>query len=188
MTPILIAPPGGEPLTLAEAKAWLRLDSQAEDALVSALIGAARLAVEAASGRRLITQTWRLVRDAWPPDGVIRVPVRPFAGVVGLRVIDAAGAPIIVAPSLYAADIAREPGEIRLVGAPPQPGRATSGIEIDVTAGYGPQPQDVPEPLRQAVRLLVARWFENRGDGVMSPDHLPAEVAALIAPFRRARL
>ena len=46
-----------------------------------------------------------------------------------------------------------------------------------------------PALLRQAVLRLACRWFEHRGD-VVSRDaaRLPAEIAALVAPFRRARL
>ena len=29
--------------------------------------------------------------------------------------------------------------------------------------GYGGGAADVPEPLRQAIRLLVGHWYENRG-------------------------
>jgi uncharacterized phiE125 gp8 family phage protein len=44
----------------------------------------------------------------------------------------------------------------------------------------------VPEALRNAVRLLLAHRFENRGD--RPADLLPAGFAALIAPWRNARL
>ena len=57
MTSTLIAPPGEEPVTLAEAKAWCRIDAADEDALLSALIAAARLQVESLTGRALVTQT-----------------------------------------------------------------------------------------------------------------------------------
>ena len=47
-------------------------------------------------------------------------------------------------------------------------------------------PTDVPEPLRQAIRLLVAHWYENRGLIAVgqSVAVLPATVAALLAPYR----
>ena len=70
-------------------------------------------------------------------------------------------------------------------GALPAPERPVAGIEIDVTCGYG-DAADVPEALRQAIRLLVAHWYENRG--LIAVGHevamLPQTVASLIAPYR----
>jgi hypothetical protein len=37
------------------------------------------------------------------------------------------------------------------------------------------------------VRLLVGRWFENRGDA-LDDAPMPPDVAALVAPYRRLRL
>jgi uncharacterized phiE125 gp8 family phage protein len=71
----------------------------------------------------------------------------------------------------------------------PQPGRLAAGIELDVTVGYGDAATDVPEPLRQAVRLLVAHWYENRGlAAIGTVTVLPTTVAALIAPYRMLSL
>src|ERR1700709_132916 len=67
----------------------------------------------------------------------------------------------------------------------PVPGRATAGIELDLQLGYGANAADVPDPLRHAVRMLVAHWYENRGlvaAGTVAV--LPAGVDALIAPYR----
>jgi uncharacterized phiE125 gp8 family phage protein len=68
----------------------------------------------------------------------------------------------------------------------PVPGRIAAGIELDVTVGFGDAAADVPEPLRQAIRLLVAHWYENRGL-VAAADKstvLPSTVAALISSYR----
>ena len=45
---------------------------------------------------------------------------------------------------------------------------------------------DVPQPLRQAIQLLVAHWYENRGLIAVGQTVavLPATVAAMIAPYR----
>jgi uncharacterized phiE125 gp8 family phage protein len=71
-------------------------------------------------------------------------------------------------------------------GALPAPGRAVGGIELDVEVGCGDAPSDVPEPLRQAIRVLVAHWYENRGliaagQSVAVP---PDSTNALIKPYR----
>jgi uncharacterized phiE125 gp8 family phage protein len=72
-----------------------------------------------------------------------------------------------------------------------QPGRSAAGIELDVSAGYGAAAIDVPEPLRQAIRLLAAHWYENRGVvalGQTSAVTLPVSVPALLAPYRMVAL
>lgn len=187
MTAFLTAAPTTEPITLAEAKLWLRLDGAEEDAAVSALIAAARVAVELASGRKLLTQGWRIVLDAWPVDGVIRLPLSPVRSVTAMRARDAGGVAQAVTPNLWRADCNRDPALVHLVGPPPQPGQNVGGIEIDVLCGFGDAAESVPAPLRQAVRMLVARWFENRGDGAPEAA-LPADVAPLVAAFRRPRI
>jgi uncharacterized phiE125 gp8 family phage protein len=188
MIPILITGPAVEPVSLAEMKAWLRLDGNDEDDLVAALTTAARLLVEASAGRFLITQVWRIVRDAWPADSIINAPYGPLTGLQAARVFDAQGNPQLLSASIFTVETAHEPARLRVVGVPMGPGRAREGIEIDLILGYGPTPADVPAVLRQAIRLLVAYWFENRGDGRRRDLTLPKDVATLIAPYRRARL
>jgi len=188
MTPVLITPPALEPLTLAEARSWLRLDTGDEDALVSALITAARLAVERASGRLLLTQNWRLIGDAWPPGGRLTLPLAPVSAIAAVRVYDAADLAASLPLAAFRLEAQRDPPLLVLAAPVAGPGRPGGGIEIDLTCGYGAAPADVPEPLRLAVRLLVARWFENRGDIPASSAPLPPDVALLLAPFRRPRL
>ena len=67
-----ISAPAAEPVTLAEAKAHLRVVDAVEDTLISGLIKAAREEVEAATGLALISQNWRLYLDCWPPSGLVR--------------------------------------------------------------------------------------------------------------------
>jgi uncharacterized phiE125 gp8 family phage protein len=189
MPSILLTPPAVEPLTLDEAKSYLRIDAADEDATVTALIAAARLHVEGLTRRALITQTWRLSLDAWPDDG--RIPVRPGP----LRLLDAARVYDLdnVAHALdtqsFVPDLAASALNV-MPWSLAQPQRAAAGIELDVVCGYGDASSDVPEPLRQAIRLLTAHWYDNRG--LVAPGAtlaaLPASVAALIAPYRMVSL
>ena len=66
MTPICITAPALEPLSLAEAKDWLKVDSTADDTLILELITAARIHIEQATRLLLLTQSWKLVADQWP--------------------------------------------------------------------------------------------------------------------------
>lgn len=186
MTPILIDGPAVEPVSPSEMRAYLRLDDGAEDDLVVALVKAARLSVEAASGRVLVESRWRIARDGWPESGLVPLPASPLIAVERVRVVDRDGQAADVPADLYEADGLSDPPRVIVDPLAPEPGRARQGILIEVRAGYGATPESVPAPLRQAVRLLVARWFESRGDA--DPGPLPPDVWALVAPFRRMRL
>ncbi|MDP3257593.1 hypothetical protein [Bosea sp. (in: a-proteobacteria)] len=189
MTPLALTPPAEEPVSLAEARAFLRLEETAEDELLTTLITAARLMVEAASGRLLVDQSWRIVIDRWPQGGVLRLPLAPVGAITAARVYDALGIAQPVQPSALRLDTSADPPLLQVVGEVPEIGRAQGAIEIDVMAGFGATAAAVPALLRQAVLRLAARWFEHRGDVVgRDAEALPPEILALVAPFRRARL
>jgi uncharacterized phiE125 gp8 family phage protein len=185
MGSILLTGPTAEPLSLDEAKIFLRVEHNADDVLIAALIAAARLHVEAQTQAALITQTWRLTLSDWPCQGQVRVRPAPLQALVAARVFDMQGD----AQSLDTQAFVPDAGAATLSFIPwalPSPNRIAAGIELDVTVGFGDSASDVPEPLRQAIRLLVAHWYENRGlvAGDGQGAVLPATVAALIAPYR----
>jgi uncharacterized phiE125 gp8 family phage protein len=64
MANILLSGPSVEPITLADAKSHLRVDTSAEDTLIQSLIMASRLHIEAALDLALITQSWRFRLDS----------------------------------------------------------------------------------------------------------------------------
>jgi uncharacterized phiE125 gp8 family phage protein len=186
MSSILLIPPAAEPLSLADAKAYLRVAHADDDGLIAALIASARAHVEAQTRRALITQTWRHVRDAWPADGRIAVLPAPLQSLAAARVYDAEGDTQAIDLQAFVVDAVSAPGVLSFpLWSAPAPGRTTAGIELDIVVGYGDAATDVPEPLRLAIRQLVAHWYENRGvaaGGGAAP--LPVTVAELIAPYR----
>lgn len=182
MISYLLAGPAEEPVSLAEAKAFLRLDGDAEDGLVLSLVAAARLHVEAATGRALVSQSWRLVLDAWPEE--LRLPVSPVVAVSEARAFDEQDD-----EHALALDGLQVAGDRLLL--PAEPGgmpvlRPRLGIEIDYVAGFGAA-DDVPDDLKQAVLALVAHWFEHR-DRAVADAVAPAGFDRLVASYRQVRL
>ena len=188
MPSILLAGPAAEPITLAEAKAYLRVEHDDDDDVIAALIAGARIHVEAATRRALVTQTWRMVRDVWPAGGRIAVMPQPLRNVTAARVYREDGTTHSIDLQAFVADTASAVLAFAAWSLP-APGRSLAGIEIDVEVGYG-DASDVPEALKQAVRLLVAHWYENRGLVAVGHEvaELPATVTALLAPFRMMSL
>ncbi len=84
MALIMNVGPVVEPVSLDEAKAHLRIDGGAEDALIISLILTSRLHIEAALGLALITQSWTLKRDAWPKGESVGLMLRPVQNIVAV--------------------------------------------------------------------------------------------------------
>jgi uncharacterized phiE125 gp8 family phage protein len=186
MPSILLSGPAAEPIALAEAKQFIRVEHDDDDDVISALIVGSRIHVEAQTRRALITQSWRLTRDVWPEIGCVPVLPVPVKTLDAVRVYNADGTTQTIDAAAFVLDKAAAPARLVFTrGALPAPGRPIAGIEIDVTCGYG-DAADVPEALRQAIRLLVAHWYENRG--LIAVGHevavLPQTVSALLAPHR----
>jgi uncharacterized phiE125 gp8 family phage protein len=180
---ILLTQPEEEPLALADIKAFLRLDTDDEDDLLSRLIIAARRHVEAAAGKKLVTQTWRLVLDQWPQSGVVSLPLSPMVAVTAARLRAVDGSSVTLDATSWVLDCA---GRLHTAHGPPVL-RPFGGIEIDVEVGFG-GPSAVPADLVQAMRFMVAYWFEHRSGCPDESLAMPAASAALIAPERRLRL
>jgi uncharacterized phiE125 gp8 family phage protein len=187
MTPILVSAPIGEPVALAAAKSWLKVDGTDEDGVIQTLIVSARLAVEAATNRLLMAQQWRVVLDQWPASGALRLPLTPVRGVSRIRIFDASGGGVDVAPSFYTLIGNMDRAHLVLGAAPPSPVLSAGGIGIDLMVGYADS-SAVPEALRLAMLRLIALWHSHRGDDVGAAAPTPAEVSALLAPWRVRRL
>jgi uncharacterized phiE125 gp8 family phage protein len=123
----LITPPAAEPVSLAEAKHHLRVDFDEDDALIQALICAARQAAEMLTQRQLVTARWRMVLDSFPgsalmgvpagqtfslPGHAILIPKSPLQSVVEIRYLDMAGAWQAMPAANYTVDSACEPARI----------------------------------------------------------------------------
>ena len=184
MPAYLVTAPAAEPLSLAEAKAFLRVEHGDDDAIITSLVSAARNHVEALTRCALIAQTWRLVLDRWPDGGRIAPRIGPLRSLAAARVLNAEGQASGIDPEIFAIDVAAG-----ALAAPawslPLPGRSVAGIELDIEVGYGAA-GDVPPRLLQAIRMLVAHWYENRGLIAIgsSVAMMPASVNAMIASHR----
>lgn len=192
----LTSGPAVEPVSVSEAKAHLRIDGSAEDILISSLIVTSRLHIEAALGLALIDQEWRLTLDKWPEkrwskNKAVRFPLRPIRSVEEVAVRDASGTRVVLPVEDYLLDQdAVAPRLVPRDGTWPSPGVPAGGIEILFKAGMGEAAEDVPQPIRHAVLLLVAHWYEHRDPMEIGSAGaaIPAAVSDLLKPYREVRL
>lgn len=183
---VRLAGPTREPLLLDEIKAHLRIDHADEDGLLDSMRIAVRVAVEDFLRRALIDQRWQRVLDRWP-DGPVSLPRPPLLSVTEIRIAQADGEMSVVSPQIYRVENRAEPGFVL-----PRPGQrwpssamTRAAIEIDYTAGYGPDWNAVPGPIRQAMLMLLASYYDNRAD---SPPSIHGAVRSLLAPYRMMSL
>lgn len=190
---VLLTGPAEEPVGVEEAKAHLRVSTSADDALIGSLIAAAREHVEAHCRRALVTQVWDLFLDDWPPGDEIALNYPPLRAVESIQYYRADGTSGTVPALSYVVDTASEPGRVRLVAGASWPSaelRVVNGVQVRFSAGYGGA-GDVPEGVRQAIKLLVGALYENREEVIVaqgvSIGVLPFGVKALLSPFRVMR-
>lgn len=191
MPSALITPPACEPLTLDQVKLHLRVDHCEEDSLLAMLISTARQYVEEVCGRSLLEQTWDTYLDAWPVDQII-VPRAPLRSVTEITYRGPDDSEVVWDAANYIVDSVREPACIVPAAGrcwPPAPARVISGIRIRFVAGWAAA-ADVPVPLKQAMLLLVAHWYQNReavtvgNNGASVSTPLALAVDALLASYR----
>lgn len=192
MTSYLLAGPATEPVTLPEAKAYVRVDDTAEDNLISTLISAARIHVESVTGRALIEQSWRVVLDDWPPDRLVKLPVAPLLSLTAITAYDAEGDGTNIGLAEVMLETHVAPARLFLPSSFPDAPllRDRQAIEIDYVAGYGDEAEDVPSALKQAVLALIGHWFEHRDAVVLAGSGavVPSGFDRLLSPYRQVAL
>lgn len=182
MSIVLTTPPDTEPVTLAEAKAHLKVDTTDDDALIGTLISAARSKAEWNTGRAFITQGWTSAADCWPESGVFELPFPPLQSVASVTAYALDGTATVLDPATYQVDTVSSPARLALNAnaSPPVNLRALNAVEIAFTAGYGNAESDVPALIREAILEIVADMYINRGD----VGEIPLTATALLAPYR----
>ncbi len=189
---VRIGDAAGPIVSLAELKAHLVVEHDEDDALIGAMGLAAEQAltgVETIWQRVWIEETWR---DFWP-DFRLRPVLRlaPAARLARVAYIDGAGDEQEL--PLTAFRLVQEALGARLhfqAGFTDPEGLAAipDAVRIDYVAGYGPVAANVPEPVKQAVKLTVGHWYRHRESVHINGStarELPMAVSWLLAPFRR---
>lgn len=187
----LITGPTAEPITLDDAKQQCRVDGEHDDVYITSLVMAARTYIETVTRRALLTQTWEMVLDYWPWTQGVLMTKPPLQSIVSVKYTNAANAVQTWNSANYFAATASEPGRLfraKSVSWPVDELWPAEAIVIRYVCGWG-NPEDVPEPIKQAMRLLIAHWYENREAVMISPGltggvSVPMGFDALLATYR----
>lgn len=187
---VLKTAPTSTVISLSEAKAFLRIDSDYDDdnTYITSLINVATQVVEEFTRRRLMTQTYNIFYDEFPP--YIDLQVGDVASVTHIKYYDADNTLQTLAASNYDVDTKVRPGRIYESenGDFPNTYERPNAVEVEFIVGA--TASDVPAPIIQSIYIIVGRYFENRQDVVMGTqvNELPLMVDHLLTPYRLLEL
>jgi uncharacterized phiE125 gp8 family phage protein len=184
MPKILNTPPVTEPISLAEAKAHLRVMHTDEDTFINTLITAARNTVEQRYDLALMAQGWSVFADQWPIQGVFNLPLHPVSSIIDIKIYGDDDVAATLDPAHYFLESASKPARLVMRNGRvfPTPARRVNGIEIKLTAGF----VSVPIVIKQALLIILADLYASRGD--VDGGQLPLAACDLLAPYRQVRL
>lgn len=161
-----------DPVSLAEARLQCKVDADdtSHDAVLTALITAAREFAEHYTGRALAEQTLEAALDEFPSDDFIDLPMPPVASVTSVKYTDTDGVEQTMATSDYALSGYGDGRRVSLAyGATwPSTQDVADAVRIRFVTGYTTAPKAVKAALLLHVEL----------ESPLNP-HTPAEREAL---------
>jgi uncharacterized phiE125 gp8 family phage protein len=200
-TVTVVTPPAAEPLILAEAKNWAKIDVTDDDPLVATLITAATASAEQYLRRALITRTLKLTLDSgisgWINDlpagtydlpitafseslpRILQLPTPPVQSVTSIVTYDIYNSATTFDPSNYLVDLASGRITLNFGCTWPINLRQVNACEITYVAGYGDTSSSVPMPIKTAMLMHVQAMY----DGRIVTD-MPASSKQLLNPYR----
>ena len=184
--------PASEPITLAAMKNYLRVDYPDDDALIQAMISAAREDAEDFTGRSFVSQQWIYAMDYWPVfrywesapsrsdydalgnflyngyrynhSQTINIPRPPLISMDAVVYTDMDGVQQTIASTEYQLDLLSCPARIMPAYGSywPMAQPIANAVQLTFTAGYS-NPA-LPFGIVQAIQLTVAAWYRHRED------------------------
>lgn len=178
-----------EPVSMDDAKSWLRISNSSSDLDIQAVILAARKKLEADTSLALINQTLTMTRDAAPYGRRPWVlPVGPVSAVTSIKSYSEDDIESTVTTTVYRLDSSSQPARIVLRNGQSWPTslRPENGLSVAFVAGYGSSSVSVPANLIMAMRLLIEHWFTNRGVAIVGTitQEIQQGYESLIGPLR----
>jgi len=172
-----------EPITLAEAKLHLRVETSetVDDTLITALITVAREFGEHYTGRAFAPQTLEMALPCFPEyeDDYIDLDMPPVATITSVKYTDATGVEQTIAGSAYALSLY---GDSRRIAPTynvywPTTQDVPDAVRIRYVTGY----TVLPKAAKAGLLLLIGHLYENRqAVSTLSLDEIPMGARSLL--------
>ena len=185
--------PAAEVLPVAALREHLRLgtgfqiaDDGAETVALTGFLRAAIAAIEARTGKVLLTRRFRMQLDDWRDRLGQTLPLAPVQRVDSIRIDDGRGTETVLSPESWRLLPDGQRPMILPTGVILPHVPRIGSVTVTFTAGLGDSWDQVPADLAQAVMMLAARYYEDRSfEG--SRSAMPFGVSALIERWRQVR-
>ena len=178
----VITAPAKEVWTLSEVKNYLKVDTSADDTLITTLLQSAREVAERYLNQALITQTITEKLDRLNSP-VIYLSVSPVISVSSFQYADSQNTTQTYNASNYIVDTFEKPARLSVAYGKTWPTLYgnINDVTITYTAGYNTEPSGVPMQIRQAILMMIADSYDNREDYVKK---LPTASEYLLDQYR----
>lgn len=186
--------PAVEPISLSEAKLFLRVDHTSDDTLIVSMMASARQWVETYTRRALCTQTIDCHYAGWPVQyGPLVVPYAPLQSVTSITYVDQDETTQTLPAASYVVRAQSGPragrGTIEIADGVTLPSLSTQPdrpVTVRAVCGYGSAPQ-VPDGIKSAIYLLLGDLYEQRQETLPNVAQSGApqmSIARLLGPYR----
>ena len=169
---VVSVPPTAELLTLTEVKAHITPIDTSDETYITDAIKDAREHCEGVTGRALAAQTIKAYPEKFLY--VMQLPREPIIAIQSVKYTDYDGNVTTMSADSYALDDVS--GKIAFKEIPSFRPSIAKPIEITYTAGH----TALPRVIRRAMMILVAYWYENRGDKEL-PENVETKVNNMLA-------
>lgn len=170
-----------EALTVSEVKNFLKVDYSTDDALIGILITAARESAEKYCQLAIMPQT---ITEKYPRfySYGLHLSISPLIEVTEITYTDLGGEAQTLSTDLYGADTFMRPPLVYRIPYNdfPQTFAIPDAIAVEYEAGYA-DAANVPAPIKMAMLLTIADWYDNRTDGVRT---MPTAAEILLNKYR----
>jgi uncharacterized phiE125 gp8 family phage protein len=165
--------PVTEPITLAEAKEYARIDGSSEDTLITSLIKVARLHCESYMGKAIIRKTVTIDSFSFPYQW--QIPYGPLVSASDITKVVTIDQNNIETALNYQVNIGLFP-KIAITS-----GNQSFKFKMIYTAGF----TTVPEDIKLAVKMMVNTLYERREDfSDLQAIPSPLGVKAILMPYK----
>lgn len=151
-------------LTLAEAKAYMKITTDYDDILITSIIKSVCQSCESHTSLALLTQEWHAIYRAFP-NRIIPLPKRPVTKINEVEMINYQGKASTYSSEFYSFSAGSSELTFYL-----QP--LSYLVSVKFSAGFGETAAEVPEEIRLVMCAHVAYLYENRGSTQVFPMSL----------------